>query len=126
MLFIVVFLYCKCRQKVWNKKINFQLFLKLMIMGLFYKIEKKIKKTKFNYKKKAPHLFFNFHIGMVRDVIYSSKIGQLPTYGISMCHILNPRSSLDILSNSSHLAMNASIFDSISFNTFIFCSRSSL
>ena len=125
MLFIVVFLYCKCRQKVWNKKINLQLFLKLMIMGLFYKIEKKLRKPNLIIKK-APHLFFNFYIGMVRDVIYSSKIGQLPTYGILMFHILNPRSSLDILSNSSHLAMNASIFDSISFNIFIFCSRSSL
>ena len=126
MLFIVVvFLYCKCRQKVWNKKINLQLFLKLMIMGLFYKIEKKLRKPNLIIKK-APRLFFNFYIGMVRDVIYSSKIGQLPTYGILMFQILNPRSSLDILSNSSHLAMNASIFDSISFNIFIFCSRSSL
>ena len=125
MLFIVVFLYCKCRQKVRNKKINLQLFLKLMIMGLFYNNRKKFKKTKFNYKK-TPHLFFNFYIGMVRDVIYSSKIGQLPTYGMLMLHILNPRSSLDILSNSSHLAMNVSIFDSISLNIFIRCSRSSL
>ena len=125
MLFIVVFLYCKCRQKVWNKKINLQLFLKLMIMGLFYKIEKKLRKPNLIIKK-TPHLFFNFYIGMVRDVIYLSKIGQLPTYGMLMLHILNPRSSLDILSNSSHLAMNVSIFDSISFNIFIFCSRSSL
>ena len=125
MLFIVVFLYCKCRQKVWNKKINLQLFLKLMIMGLFYKIEKKLRKPNLIIKK-TPHLFFNFYIGMVQNVIYSSKIGQLPTYGILMFQILNPRSSLDILSNSSHLAMNVSIFDSISFNIFIFCSRSSL
>lgn len=125
MLFIVVFLYCKCRQKVWNKKINLQLFLKLMIMGLFYKIEKKLRKPNLIIKKNTTPIF-NFYIGMVRDVIYSSKIGQLPTYGILMFQILNPRSSLDILSNSSHLAMNASIFDSISFNIFIFCSRSSL
>ena len=125
MLFIVVFLYCKCRQKVWNKKINLQLFLKLMIMGLFYKIEKKLRKPNLIIKKNTTPIF-NFYIGMVRDVIYLSKIGQLPTYGMLMLHILNPRSSLDILSNSSHLAMNVSIFDSISFNTFIFCSRSSL
>ena len=125
MLFIVVFLYCKCRQKVWNKKINLQLFLKLMIMGLFYKIEKKLRKPNLIIKKNTTPIF-NFYIGMVRDVIYLSKIGQLPTYGMLMLHILNPRSSLDILSNSSHLAMNVSIFDSISFNIFIFCSRSSL
>ena len=125
MLFIVVFLYCKCRHKVWNNILNLQLFLKLMIIRLFYKIEKKLRKPNLIIKK-APHLFFNFYIGMVQNVIYSSKIGQLPTYGILMFQILNPRSSLDILSNSSHLAMNASIFDSISFNIFIFCSRSSL
>ncbi len=125
MLFIVVFLYCKCRQKVRNKKINLQLFLKLMIMGLFYKIEKNLRKPNLIIKKSTTPIF-NFYIGMVRDVIYSSKIGQLPTYGMLMLHILNPRSSLDILSNSSHLAMNVSIFDSISFNIFIFCSRSSL
>ena len=64
-----------------------------MIMGLFYKIEKKLRKPNLIIKKKTPHLFFNFYIGMVRDVIYSSKIGQLPTYGILMFRILNPRSS---------------------------------